>query len=80
MSKKASKAEAQYRDRPKGDERCDRCSMWRAPNKCTAVAGEISARGWCKYYRGKEEANTPMRSALDVARGYAKMWRGDTLK
>lgn len=49
---KASKEEAAYQDSPKNDQRCINCTMWRDPNKCTAVAGNISPNGWCKWYAG----------------------------
>ena len=48
--KKASKEEAKYQDKPKNGQRCVNCTMWRAPNKCTAVAGTISPNGWCAWY------------------------------
>lgn len=51
-SKKASKEEAGYQDSPKSNEKCINCTMWRDPNKCSAVAGDISPNGWCKWYEG----------------------------
>ena len=55
--KKASKAEAKYQDKPKNGQRCVNCTMWREPNKCTAVAGEISRNGWCAWYEGGAYGN-----------------------
>lgn len=49
---KASKEEADYQDSPKNGDKCINCTMWREPNKCTAVAGAISPDGWCKWYEG----------------------------
>lgn len=49
-SKKASKEEAGYQDSPKNGEKCINCTMWRDPNKCSAVAGIISSNGWCEWY------------------------------
>lgn len=48
---KSTKAEANYRGHPNGDKQCSRCSMWEGANRCSAVAGEISERGWCSYWR-----------------------------
>lgn len=52
---KASQEEAAYQAKPNGSEKCSECTMWRAPNKCTAVEGVISPSGWCKWYEAKEE-------------------------
>ncbi len=49
---KGSKEEAGYIPRPKNGEKCINCTMWRDPNKCTAVAGDISPNGWCEWYAG----------------------------
>jgi hypothetical protein len=49
---KSSKEEAGYQDSPKNDQRCINCTMWRDPNKCSAVAGNISPNGWCEWYAG----------------------------
>lgn len=48
--KKVSKEEAKYQDKPKNGQRCSNCTMWRSPNKCTAVAGNISPNGWCAWF------------------------------
>ncbi len=50
---KTSKAEARYRDRPNGAERCGRCTMFREPDRCSAVIGEIQPTGWCKFFKRK---------------------------
>jgi hypothetical protein len=47
---KVSKASAEYRDHPKGLQRCDRCIHFEPPHGCEGVAGKISPRGWCKRY------------------------------
>jgi hypothetical protein len=49
---KGSKSEADYQSTPKNGQKCINCSMWRDPNKCTAVAGNIDPNGWCKWYEG----------------------------
>jgi len=48
---KASKQKAEYQDSPKNGQVCENCTMWRPPNKCTAVAGIIDPNGWCKWYK-----------------------------
>ncbi len=50
---KISKAAAKYQDTPKGNERCDNCAYFVAPNACTLVAGDISPSAWCIVYRPK---------------------------
>jgi hypothetical protein len=41
----------QYQTTPKGDRRCDGCSLFVAPKACKNVAGEISPEGWCILWR-----------------------------
>jgi len=48
---KHSKEEAEYQGRPHNGQICQKCTMFRAPNQCTAVSGSISPRGWCKWYK-----------------------------
>ena len=48
---KHSKEEAEYQARPHNGQICKNCTMWREPNKCTAVSGNISPRGWCAWYK-----------------------------
>jgi hypothetical protein len=47
---KASKQEAGYQSNPKNNQKCINCTMWRDPNKCSAVAGNIDPEGWCEWY------------------------------
>ena len=49
---KSTKAEANYQSKPHAGQRCINCTMWRDPNKCSAVAGNISPDGWCDWYAG----------------------------
>ena len=52
---KATQAEARYIPRSrKPDERCAICTMFRAPQSCTAVEGKIAAAGWCRYFERKK--------------------------
>jgi hypothetical protein len=44
------KAAAHYQSRPNGKQRCAGCKHFRAPNSCEIVIGNISPRGWCRYY------------------------------
>jgi hypothetical protein len=51
---KASKAEAHYRA---GDEqRCEICTMFRAPASCTAVTGSIDPEALCDYFEPRQDA------------------------
>jgi hypothetical protein len=49
---KGTKAEANYQPNPKNGQKCINCTMWRDPNKCSAVAGNIDPAGWCDWYAG----------------------------
>lgn len=49
---KGTKAEANYQSNPKNGQKCINCTMWRDPNKCSAVAGNIDPAGWCDWYAG----------------------------
>jgi len=48
---KASKAKAGYVAHTVKGQRCDACTMWRPPNKCSAVAGVIKPNAWCKWWK-----------------------------
>jgi len=50
-SAKASKAKAGYVAHTVKEQRCDECTMWRSPNKCSAVAGDIKPNAWCKWWK-----------------------------
>jgi hypothetical protein len=50
---KVSKANAKYQDKPKGDQRCDGCVQFVAPDGCKVVDGKISPSGWCMLYAAK---------------------------
>ena len=51
---KASQKSVKYQDTPKGDARCDNCSLFEAPNSCKTVEGTISPEGWCMVYAKKQ--------------------------
>jgi len=46
-----SKQKAGYVAHPVNGHRCDVCTMWRPPNKCSAVLGVIKPEGWCKWWK-----------------------------
>jgi hypothetical protein len=47
---KVSQAEAEYQDRPKDGLACAACTLFRPPRACEAVQGDVSPRGWCKFF------------------------------
>jgi len=47
---KMSQPSVAYQDTPKGDQECSNCSLFQEPNACTLVDGEISPKGWCKFW------------------------------
>lgn len=49
----ATKAVAHYRDRPNDNQRCGKCVMFRAPDRCSKVIGEIQPTGWCRFFESK---------------------------
>ena len=50
---KRTQADVAYQDYPHGDERCDNCEPFIAPDKCRTVEGTVAAKGWCKIYVAK---------------------------
>jgi len=50
---KMSEASVAYQDSPKGDQRCDGCSLFEAPNSCKIVDGTINPAGWCRFWTKK---------------------------
>jgi len=52
---KVDKKTARYQTHPRGIARCERCSIFRSPHSCTKVAGDISPRGWSKYFDWKDD-------------------------
>ena len=50
---KISQTDAQYQGTPKGDQHCDRCINFQAPNACKFVQGDISPSGWCQLFSAK---------------------------
>jgi hypothetical protein len=52
IAKMAQKA-AGYQDKPKGDQSCANCTLFKAPDSCTLVDGTITPGGWCRFYAKK---------------------------
>ena len=50
---KVAKTVVSYQDTPKGDQRCDNCALFQAPNACKTVAGDVAPEGWCKIWQRK---------------------------
>lgn len=50
---RSSKVVAHYVDHPVDGKRCADCSMFRAPRSCTAVLGDISPDGHCRYWAAR---------------------------
>ena len=49
---KKSKEEANYQEKPNGQQQCSKCKHFMA-GKCEIVEGDISANGWCKFFEAK---------------------------
>ncbi len=52
-SAKASQKGVAYQAKPKGAQRCDKCSFWQPPASCKVVDGVISPSGWCSLFAPK---------------------------
>lgn len=50
---KMSQKAAGYQDKPKDDQKCSGCALFKAPDACTLVDGSISPDGWCRFYSKK---------------------------
>lgn len=50
---KMSAKAAGYQETPKDGAACSTCALFKAPNSCTLVDGEISPNGWCRFYSKK---------------------------
>jgi len=47
---KAPQKTVQYQEKPKGDQQCDKCQHFVAPDSCKLVDGKINPKGWCLLY------------------------------
>lgn len=52
---KAPQKVVKYQDTPKGDQRCENCLQFVAPDSCKTVDGTVSPQGWCMVYARKED-------------------------
>ena len=50
---KISQANAKYQDHPNGNQQCDGCIQFAAPNVCKIVEGSIDPKGWCQFFGAK---------------------------
>ncbi len=50
---KISQANAKYQDHPNGNQQCDGCVQFQAPNACKIVDGTINPKGWCQFFGAK---------------------------
>jgi len=50
---KISQEEAKYQGTPKGNQHCDGCVNFEAPNGCKFVQGEVNPNGWCQLFYPK---------------------------
>ena len=54
LAAKASQKSVKYQDTPKGEARCENCTLFEPPNSCKTVEGTISPEGWCMVYAKKQ--------------------------
>ena len=47
---KTSREDAAYQPTSNGRLSCEVCSLFRPPHGCAVVEGDISPRGWCKFF------------------------------
>ena len=50
LAAKASQKSVKYQDTPKGEARCENCTLFEPPNSCKTVEGTVSPNGWCMVY------------------------------
>ena len=50
---KMTQKAAGYQPSPKGDQKCSGCALFKAPDSCTFVDGQVSADGWCRFFAKK---------------------------
>ena len=62
---KHSKAEAKYVDHPVKRQKCMQCTMWRPPNKCSAVIGDIAKTGWCRWWKLSKRLKNKSEEQID---------------
>jgi hypothetical protein len=50
---KMSQKAAGYQEKPKDNQQCSNCALFKAPDACTLVDGSINPDGWCRFYSKK---------------------------
>lgn len=51
-----TKREAGYNEHPADESTvCDKCSMFRPPNRCTLVQGQIHFMATCNYFDARDD-------------------------
>jgi len=53
LAAKAPQTAVKYQDTPKGEQRCENCTLFEAPSSCKNVDGTVSPQGWCIVYAKK---------------------------
>ena len=48
---KLTQGDVAYQGKPKGNQRCDNCRVFVAPDGCNSVQGKVSPAGWCNIWR-----------------------------
>jgi hypothetical protein len=54
---KIKKTEALYQQQPKGQQRCEICLQFEAPDRCRIVQAPINPKGWCQFFAARENAH-----------------------
>ncbi|HXZ00931.1 MAG TPA: sigma factor [Stellaceae bacterium] len=54
---KIKQADAHYRHRPNGQQRCEICLQFAPPNRCRIVRGPILPHGWCQFFAARDNAH-----------------------
>jgi hypothetical protein len=47
---KMSQKAAGYQEKPKDNQQCSNCALFKTPDSCTLIDGTISPDGWCRFY------------------------------
>lgn len=58
VDKKITKEEANYHERSIDMMRCKGCMMFKKPNRCDLVIGDINPEGWCEHYISDSQSHT----------------------
>jgi hypothetical protein len=53
---KIKQVDAKYQNRPNGQQRCEICLQFEAPNRCKIVQAPINPKGWCQFFAARENA------------------------